>query len=47
MVGEKRSKYGNKRCVVDGITFDSHLEAARWVALKDQEARGLIADLRR
>ncbi len=47
MVMEKRSKFGNKRCVVDGITFDSRLEATRWIALKDQEARGLISDLRR
>ncbi|VVE82644.1 DUF1064 domain-containing protein [Pandoraea sputorum] len=47
MVEKKRSKFGNEKCVVDGIKFDSRLEATRWMALKDQEARGLISDLRR
>jgi hypothetical protein len=43
----KRSKYRNKRCEVDGITFDSQREAARWLELKALESAGAIAALRR
>ena len=32
--GGKRSKYGNKKVTVDGITFDSLKEANRWRELK-------------
>ena len=32
--GGKRNKYGNKKVVVDGITFDSQKEANRWRELK-------------
>lgn len=42
----KRSKYGAKKTIVDGITFDSMAEAARYGALKIIEAAGLISDLR-
>lgn len=31
---QKRSKYGNKKVVVDGETFDSQAEAARYKDLK-------------
>jgi hypothetical protein len=43
---QKRSKYGAKKTVVDGITFDSMAEAARYGALKIVQAAGLISELR-
>jgi hypothetical protein len=43
----KRSKYRNQRCEVDGVTFDSRKEAARWVELKAMESARVIAALRR
>ena len=42
----KRSKYGAKKAVVDGIKFDSMAEAARYGVLKVIQAAGLISDLR-
>lgn len=42
----KRSKYGAKKTVVDGITFDSQAEATRYGVLKIVQASGLIRDLR-
>ena len=44
---ERRAKYGNKKTVVNGITFDSAKEAARWQKLQLLEAAGHIQDLRR
>lgn len=44
---KKPPKYRNTKTVVDGITFDSKKEAARWQQLKLQEAAGTIQDLRR
>lgn len=41
----KRSKYGNKKTVVDGITFDSKREAKRYGELKMFERAGQIANL--
>lgn len=41
------SKYGNKKTVVDGITFDSKKEANRWCELKLMERAGLITELYR
>ncbi len=41
------SKYKNRKTVVDGISFDSKKEAARWRELKLLERAGAIADLRR
>jgi dsDNA-binding SOS-regulon protein len=38
-------KYGNKKTVVDGITFDSKKEAARYVELKMLQQAGEIQDL--
>lgn len=32
--GPRRAKYGNKKTVVDGITFDSKAEAKRYVELR-------------
>lgn len=40
-----RSKYGAKKTVVDGITFDSMAEAKRYGELKALERGGLIAGL--
>lgn len=42
-----RRKYGNKKTVVDGITFDSKREAARWLELKMLERAGHISELQR
>lgn len=43
----KASKYKNKRCVVDGLKFDSQKEAKRWGELKLLEKAGKISHLRR
>lgn len=43
----KRNKFGAKKTVVDGITFDSKAEAARYGVLKAMLARGEIRDLER
>lgn len=40
-----RSKYGAIKTQVDGITFDSKREAARYVELKQLEKRGAISHL--
>lgn len=42
-----RSKYGSRKVTVDGITFDSKKEAARYQELKLLERAGEIADLQR
>lgn len=34
MIDPKSSKYGNKRVAIDGISFDSQLEANRYCELK-------------
>lgn len=47
MVKEKRSKYSNKKCEIDGIRFDSQAEARRWTQLKTMEWTGEISDLER
>ena len=43
---QKRSKYGNRKVVRDGIKFDSEREAARFTELKVLRAMGRIRDLR-
>lgn len=43
----KRSKYGNQKTVVDGITFDSKREAERWLYLKSLQDAGEISHLER
>ena len=40
-------KYGNKKTVVDGITFDSRKEATRFAELKLLQRAGEIFDLQR
>lgn len=42
----KRSKYGAVKTVVDGITFASKREAARYTELKLLECGNVIRDLR-
>lgn len=42
----KKSKYGNRKVVRDGIKFDSEREEARFVELKVLRAMGKIRDLR-
>lgn len=41
-----KSKYNNKKIVVDGITFDSQKEAMRYGQLKLLERAGEISDLK-
>ena len=43
----KRSKYGNRKTVLDGMVFDSAGESHRWAELKLLERAGQIHDLRR
>ncbi len=43
----KRPKYGNRKTVLDGITFDSAAEARRWSELKLLERAGQIRNLER
>jgi hypothetical protein len=40
------SKYGARRTTVDGVTFDSKAEAARYMELRLMERAGEIAALR-
>lgn len=42
-----RSKYGNRKTEVDGITFDSAKEARRWSELRLLERAGQINALQR
>ena len=42
----KKSKYGNRKVIRDGIKFDSEREAARFGELKVLRAMGKIRDLR-
>ena len=41
------SKYGNQKVTIDGITFDSKKEAARYAELRLLLRAGVISDLRR
>jgi hypothetical protein len=41
----KRSKYGNVKVTINGITFDSGKEADRYLVLKAKEAAGEISHL--
>lgn len=38
----KRTKYGNRKTVVDGITFDSKRESRRYELLKERKRAGEI-----
>lgn len=39
-------KYGNRKMIVDGIKFDSKLEACRYQELKLMQRAGVISDLK-
>lgn len=41
------SKYGNKKTIIDGISFDSQKEATRWSELRLLERAGEIQNLQR
>jgi hypothetical protein len=43
----RRSKFNNRKTVVEGYTFDSGKEAARWLELRLLEKAGAIMELRR
>lgn len=43
----KRSKFGARKTVVDGITFDSKAEAKRWGELQLAVRAGAISELER
>jgi hypothetical protein len=42
-----RPKYGNKKTVVDGVTWDSQREYKRWLVLWEMQRIGLIRRLAR
>lgn len=44
---KRANKYGARKTVVDGITFDSKREAKRWAELLLLERAGKIANLER
>ena len=43
----RKNKYGAKKTIVDGITFDSKRESNRWGELKMLERGGVISELTR
>lgn len=43
----KKTKFNNKKTIVDGIIFDSKKEAERYKVLKSMQKDGLIHDLER
>ncbi|MFZ4165285.1 DUF1064 domain-containing protein [Brevundimonas sp. NPDC058933] len=43
----KRGKFNNVKTVIDGMTFDSKGEAARYTVLKARQEAGEISDLKR
>lgn len=45
--GAVENKYRAKKIEVDGLTFDSHKEAARWFDLLNLQRAKLIIDLQR
>lgn len=42
-----RSKYGNKKTILDGIVFDSQKEAKYWMILCNESKAGKITSLNR
>lgn len=42
---KRASKYNAQKTLLRGITFDSKLEANRYIFLKEQERKGVIKDL--
>lgn len=45
--GRKPSKYGNKKTVLNGVTYDSKKEAQKAVELENMEKLGAISGLQR
>lgn len=43
----KRSKYGSRKIIYNGMTFDSRKEFKRWIELLDMESSGEIQNLQR
>lgn len=43
----KRAKYGNRKLVIDNVTWDSKREYQRWLVLRQAVSDGLISDLER
>lgn len=43
---ERKSKYGNKKVIIDGITFDSTKEGNRYKELRIMEQAGQISNLK-
>lgn len=43
----RKNKYGAKKVVIDGITFDSTVEGCRYAQLKELEKTGIITNLQR
>ncbi|MFA5920182.1 MAG: DUF1064 domain-containing protein [Methylococcaceae bacterium] len=41
----KPSKYGNKKCLINGITFDSKREGHHYLELLAMERAGIISNL--
>lgn len=46
MAFSKRNKWGNKKVVYDGITFDSTKEKDRYITLFWRQQQGIISDLK-
>lgn len=46
VAAKRPAKYRNTRCEHEGIKFDSHKERSHWFHLVQQQAAGLISDLR-
>jgi len=44
---KRKSKFKNIRTTIDGVTFASKKEAARWIFLRDLEDNGVIVNLKR
>lgn len=44
-IPETRTKYGAKKTVIDGITFDSHKEARRYMELKRLKQAGTVTKI--
>lgn len=42
-----KQKFGNEKTTVDGVKFDSRVEATRWQQLEMMEKAGIITNLRR
>lgn len=42
----KKTKYGNKKTIYDGITFDSIVEKDRYILLRKREKEGKIQGLK-